>query len=142
MSRLAPLGPTGQSQPNSLPPGLTVPTQHLSKPDSAGDTRTDLGICADDDDPGGIRAALTELWQELISEFRPGSSAVALGPDVDFFAAGGNSILAVMMLSRVYEEIGVDVSFPALLEASTIRALSRHIIELVLADPVPTCHTG
>jgi len=133
-SRQPSLEPNGQSKPDSLPPSSSVSAQRSSKPDSGGDTCSDLGICADDDDPGGIRATLAELWQELFSEFHPENSLVALGPDVGFFAAGGTSILAVMMLGRVYEEFGVDISFPALLEEPTIHALSRRIIELVLAE--------
>lgn len=92
------------------------------------------------DDPGGVRATLTELWQELVDEFQPG---VVLGPDVDFFAAGGASIVAVMMLGRVYETFGVDISFVTFQEDPTIRGLGRRIIESALADaePFPTEQT-
>ncbi len=88
-----------------------------------------------DDDPGGVQAALTELWRELLGEYQPGSE-VALGPDTDFFA-GAASIVAVMMLGRVYEQFGVDVSFVAFQEDPTIRGLSRCIIDSVLAEPEP-----
>jgi aryl carrier-like protein len=103
-------------------------------PNRAGDTSRDVGVFTDDEDPGGVRATLTELWQKLFAEFGPGNSLVALGPDTDLFAAGGSSIIAVMMLSGVYEEFGVNVSFGALMEKPTIRALSQHVIRLMLDE--------
>jgi aryl carrier-like protein len=88
-------------------------------------------------DPGGVRASLTAMWEELISEFRPGLGTTALGPDEDLLAAGGTSILAVMMLGRIYDEMGVDVSFGDLLERPTIRGLSQRVVHLALAGPAP-----
>jgi aryl carrier-like protein len=101
------------------------------------DPRADanLGTCADDDDPAGVHATLMELWRRLFREFHPEHGPAALGPDVDFFAAGGDSILAVMMLSGIYEEFGVNLSFHAMLEEPTIRGLGRRVIACVLADP-------
>lgn len=127
------VGPYGQSSRDS-----TATAQFSPKPDGAAETFGDLGLQTADDDPGGIRAALVELWQELFSEFCQGNSLVALGPDTDFFAAGGSSIIAAMMLSGVYERFGVNVPFGALMEKPTIRALSHHIIRLILDEQDPT----
>jgi aryl carrier-like protein len=92
---------------------------------------------ADDGDLAGVFAVLQELWGEVLGRFRPQVGTPTLGPDVDFFAAGGTSILAIMMLGRVYDELGVDVSFRALMERPTIRGIGLHIVDSVLAEPIP-----
>jgi aryl carrier-like protein len=99
---------------------------------------SELGVQETEGDPGGIRAILTNIWQELITEFHPAAAAADIGPEVDFFLTGGTSVVAVMMLGRIYEETGVDISFQAFMEEPTIRGLSRRIIDAVLAEPVPT----
>ena len=126
--------PKGQPSQDSMSAGQCSP-----KPNGTGNAWGDLGVCAGDEDPGGIRATITELWQKLFSEFCPGNSLVALEPDTDFFAAGGSSIIAVMMLSGVYEEFGVNVSFGALMEEPTIRALSQRVIQLMRDEGDRTC---
>ncbi len=49
------------------------------------------------------------------------------GIDVDFFTAGGNSLLGARLLSRIGEETGVRLRLSDLFEAPTIRALARSI---------------
>jgi acyl carrier protein len=111
--------------------------QFSSTPNGAAESVGDLEARAADDDPGGIRATLTELWQDLFGEFCQGGRSVVLGLDTDFFAAGGSSIIAVMMLSGVYEQFGVNVPLGVLMEKPTIRALSDHIISLALEGQDP-----
>jgi amino acid adenylation domain-containing protein len=65
---------------------------------------------------------LAELWSELLQVPR-------IGPDSDFFALGGNSLLALRLLNRVRAEFGSDLRFGQIFEAPTVRALAARIRE-------------
>ncbi|MEU8383702.1 amino acid adenylation domain-containing protein [Streptosporangium sp. NPDC048865] len=63
---------------------------------------------------------LTELWEEILQA--PGA-----GPDGDFFALGGNSLLALRLINRIRAEVGGDPQFGLIFEAPTARALAIRI---------------
>jgi len=48
----------------------------------------------------------------------------------DFFAIGGNSLLAIRMITRVREAFGVTPTMRSVFEAATLRAFSTHIESL------------
>lgn len=52
-------------------------------------------------------------------------------PDDDFFNLGGNSLLAVTMLERIEERLGVQVPFEALFIEGTYGALRDSVREAV-----------
>ncbi len=66
---------------------------------------------------GGLLTGLCRLWADLLGV------AVA-GPDSDFFALGGNSLLALRLVRRAQAEFGLDLQFGQIFEAATPRALA------------------
>ncbi|MFE1173267.1 amino acid adenylation domain-containing protein [Streptomyces sp. NPDC058773] len=71
---------------------------------------------ADQGDPDGASgtvAALGALWGELLG--RSG-----LGPDDNFFTVGGHSLLAVALVTRVEEELGVVLGLEDVLTYATL----------------------
>ena len=67
-----------------------------------------------------VEATLTRMWRSAL-----GQSHVS--PDDDFFAIGGNSLLAVQMVSRIRREFGATLSGRVLIENPTVRGLARAI---------------
>ena len=65
-------------------------------------------------------ARLRALWLETLNRRD-------VGPEVHFFDAGGNSLLAVRLFARIEEEFGVRLRISKLFEGPTIRALARAI---------------
>lgn len=65
---------------------------------------------------------LAAIWQETLGIDR-------VGTDDSFLDLGGNSLLAIQIVTRVREEMHVDLSLPSLFEEQTIAAMSRRIAE-------------
>jgi acyl-coenzyme A synthetase/AMP-(fatty) acid ligase/aryl carrier-like protein len=61
--------------------------------------------------------AIAGIWQELLEHDR-------FGADETFLAAGGDSLLAMRVLTRMRNELGVDVALPEFLRAPTVAALA------------------
>ena len=74
----------------------------------------------------GIEQAIAGIWQELLGHDR-------FGADETFLEAGGDSLLAMRVLTRVRQQLGVDIALPDFLRASTVAALAI-IIERQRAD--------
>jgi acyl carrier protein len=87
-------------------------------------------------DPGGVRMAqsagfapprtpvertLASIWRELLQLERPGIHD-------NFFELGGHSLLATRVMSRVREELDVDLPVRQLFESPTIEALAIAIV--------------
>jgi amino acid adenylation domain-containing protein len=66
--------------------------------------------------------ALAALWAEALGVPR-------VGPDDDFFALGGHSIIAVRLLGRIRETLGLDVPQRLLFEAPTVAALAARLAQ-------------
>lgn len=67
----------------------------------------------------GPAAEVAGLFAELLG--RP------VGPDDDFFTAGGNSLLAVRLVARIQKRFGVRLPVAALVEGPTPAALARRL---------------
>jgi amino acid adenylation domain-containing protein len=102
-----PLSPNGKLDRKALP-----------APD-----RTALITLAYEAPAGEIEIALARLWQDLLKLER-------VGRHDDFFRIGGNSILAIQMLSRVNRKFGSTLPAHAAFEHKTVAALA-----LALAVP-------
>ncbi|MEI6050238.1 MAG: amino acid adenylation domain-containing protein, partial [Bacteroidota bacterium] len=63
---------------------------------------------------------ITEIWKSLT-----GRDEIA--PDEDFFEMGGHSLLALQILTRLKEELGVKLSLKEFLENPTINKLNSHL---------------
>lgn len=72
----------------------------------------------------GTAAVVAAVWCELF-----GVSQV--GPDDDFYALGGHSMLAVRMASRLRAELGLRVPVRTILENPTVDGLTRLLDEAV-----------
>ncbi len=79
---------------------------------------------------------MTALWRELLGLSR-------VGIQESFFSLGGHSLLATRLLSRVRDTFGVEITFPALFSAPTIKAMAA-ILEGVLLreETVPASAAG
>jgi amino acid adenylation domain-containing protein len=65
-------------------------------------------------------ADLVGLWSELLG-------ATGLGPDSNFFTNGGHSLLAAILVTRIAERTGREVSLPELFAAPTPAELAREL---------------
>jgi amino acid adenylation domain-containing protein len=116
-----PLSPNGKIDRRALPlPGAASAASAPLPPASA--AAEDLPSPA----PVAAAAEVERLWRELL----PWST---LSPDDDFFAHGGNSLLATRLLSRVREACGVDLSLREFFAVPTLAgaaaALERAMLD-------------
>ena len=68
----------------------------------------------------GVEQAIAGIWRELLGHDR-------FGPDEVFLAAGGDSLLAMRVLTRVRQLLGVDVALADFLRAPTVAALAEAV---------------
>ena len=99
-----------------------LPLHELSLPgaDDASATAEPLTPAKEQSDmtaPGPIQQSMLAIWRETF-----GVDALPL--DADFFALGGHSLLAMEMLSRIEEDMGVQLEFSVLAEAPTPAGLA------------------
>ena len=67
-----------------------------------------------------VEQAIAGIWQELLGHDR-------FGADGAFLEAGGDSLLAMRVLTRVREQLGVDVGLPDFLRAPTVAGLAETV---------------
>lgn len=67
-----------------------------------------------------VEQTVAGIWRELLGHDR-------FGADEGFLAAGGDSLLAMRVLTRVRQQLGVDVALPDFLRAPTVAALARAV---------------
>lgn len=77
-------------------------------------------VARDRADDGPVTLRLAELMAVLLR-------AAAVGPDSNFFALGGTSLLALRLANLVHEEFGADVPLGQIFAAATPRALAAAI---------------
>lgn len=71
-------------------------------------------------DRPAIEQAIAGIWRELLGHEQ-------FDGDASFLAAGGDSLLAMRVLTRVRQQLGVDVALPDFLRAPTVAALAAAI---------------
>ncbi len=67
-----------------------------------------------------VEVQLVDIWQEVFQQDH-------VGVNDDFFDMGGDSLLATMVISRVSQELQVDLQMNSFFEAPTIRELAECI---------------
>jgi 3-oxoacyl-(acyl-carrier-protein) synthase/SAM-dependent methyltransferase/acyl carrier protein len=85
-------------------------------------TRELDGTARPDPSPVGesVQERLALMWADVLG-------IAAIGPDDDFFALGGDSLVALNLLARVEREFGVDHPIAAMFERSTLRGMSDDV---------------
>lgn len=68
----------------------------------------------------GLVAQLGALWADLLD-------LPAVGPDEDFFALGGNSLLALRLVHRARDELRVGLEFGQVFQTPTVRAMAASV---------------
>jgi thioesterase domain-containing protein/acyl carrier protein len=71
---------------------------------------------------------LVDMWKELLKKDD-------VGIKDDFFALGGHSLLAVMLVTRIKNELGVELRLTRVLERPTIEALAECLEQESHAPP-------
>ena len=68
---------------------------------------------------GEVEEALAEIWSELLGVER-------VGRNDNFFALGGHSILAVQVVARLRQRLGLEIGLQALFAAKTLAMLAAN----------------
>jgi acyl transferase domain-containing protein/thioesterase domain-containing protein/acyl carrier protein len=79
----------------------------------------------------GIEGTLAAWWQDLLGVER-------VGPDDDFFALGGHSLIGVRLFAKIKKAYQVDLELAVLFEARTVRQLAdliRNAVQLPGGEP-------
>jgi len=87
------------------------------------------GLPADDihvPPSGPVEEAVAEIWAELLG--------VQAGAHDNFFHIGGNSILAIRLVSRIQQEYGIDFAVRTVFESPTVAQLAAAVEECVAAE--------
>jgi amino acid adenylation domain-containing protein len=66
-----------------------------------------------------LEAQLAEVWAELLDH--------EVGPDENFFEAGGHSLLAIRLIARMRTQMGVKLTLKTLMQAPTIAEFAAKI---------------
>ena len=72
-----------------------------------------------------VERLVAQLWGDVLKVER-------VGVDQPFLELGGDSMLATLLVSRIRQEVGVEVSVRSLLEAPTVAEQARVIVDLLL----------
>ncbi|MGV9319654.1 amino acid adenylation domain-containing protein [Streptomyces sp. NPDC003660] len=75
---------------------------------------------------GPVEEAVAGIWAELLG--------VRAGAHDNFFHIGGNSILAIRLISRIQQEYGIDFAVRTVFEGPTVAQLAAVVEERVAAE--------
>jgi amino acid adenylation domain-containing protein len=81
--------------------------------------------------PSQVQRTLRDIWELLLP-------VEVVGPDDDFMALGGDSLLAAQMLVMVEQRVGVTVPMGELVNARTLRDLSDVVVRIQQGAPTTT----
>ncbi len=99
-----------------LTPNGKIDRRALPEPSAAGST----GAALDAEPETELEKLVASIWAEVLGRNR-------IGANEDFFHAGGHSLLAVRVISRVRLACGIDLALRSLFEAPTLRGFARTI---------------
>lgn len=75
-----------------------------------------------EDTTGGLEASIARIWSDVLG-------VADVGPDSDFFALGGNSLVAVQLIGQVRKAVGVRLPMRSLFDGPTVREMADQIAE-------------
>ncbi|WP_438943382.1 type I polyketide synthase [Paenibacillus roseus] len=70
----------------------------------------------------GIKEEVTAIWEDLFG-IQP------IAPDDDFFGLGGNSMLAIQLMTRVRNQYDIELQLENMFDDPTVNGLSKQIAE-------------
>jgi acyl carrier protein len=82
---------------------------------------------APDGSSSDVEAALLSIVRELLKNDQ-------IGPQEDFFLAGGHSLLGTQLVIRARRAFGVKIALRDLFEAGTVARLAVRIEELIVEE--------
>ncbi|MER6303220.1 amino acid adenylation domain-containing protein [Kitasatospora sp. NPDC001539] len=106
--------PGGAAAPGAPPPDAPPPGG-AAAPEAAPPGAAPPGAPAATGEPNPVEAAVGHLWAELLG-------ARLIGPEDDFFALGGTSLLAMELLARARLMFGLDVTHVRTLTRALLRS--------------------
>ncbi|MEV0222612.1 amino acid adenylation domain-containing protein [Streptomyces sp. NPDC050704] len=77
---------------------------------------------------------LARVWEEVLK-------APAVDPDSDYFAIGGNSIMGLQVVARLWRDLGIRIRLPDLYTHPTVRGLAG-LLHRALLDASGTAREG
>ncbi|MFI7282045.1 SDR family NAD(P)-dependent oxidoreductase [Micromonospora chersina] len=99
------------------------------------EAETDAPAAAATGAGGGSAAPSTELEKTIAQVWRDGLGVTEVGVDDDFFALGGNSLVAVQLIAAMRKATGVRLPMRSLFETPTVAGLAARIEELRADQP-------
>ncbi|MFR9777628.1 SDR family NAD(P)-dependent oxidoreductase [Micromonospora sp. MS34] len=99
------------------------------------ETETEPTVSAPAATGGGSAAPATELEKVIAQVWRDGLGVADVGVDDDFFALGGNSLVAVQLIAAMRKATGVRLPMRSLFETPTVAGLAARIEELRADQP-------
>jgi amino acid adenylation domain-containing protein len=78
-----------------------------------------------------VEMQLLRLWRELLEQ-------PSIGPEDDFFALGGDSLLAMRLLARMEEEFDIQVPLATLFQNPVLKQTADALLELLAEGPART----
>src|SRR5205814_945329 len=105
-----------------LTPNGKVDRAALPAPDSANTLGEDV-----------FHAPQTEIEQVIAGILAPLLGVERVDVQANFFALGGHSLLGIQLISRVRENLGVELSLRTVFEAPSVAELSAEIERLLCA---------
>ncbi|MFD8497759.1 condensation domain-containing protein [Amycolatopsis sp. NPDC059657] len=111
-------------------PGITAqPLSSTSTPVAAAGAVSNTVVAARDQFDSDIERRLATVWSELLG-------VPVTSPDADFFALGGQSLLAMRVISKVREDLGVPLPIEDVFQASRLADCAKRIAELADTEPL------
>jgi thioesterase domain-containing protein/acyl carrier protein len=107
-----------------LTPNGKIDRNRLPEPDHDAESRRDE-----------VAVPMSPMEATVAAAFCDVLGLTEVGVDDDFFELGGQSILALRLISQLGDEFGVELPLQVLFDASTVGALSRRLDTLVSTTP-------
>ena len=79
--------------------------------------------------PACAEDAIAEVWREVLG-------VPVIGPDDDFLALGGDSLIAVRIAARLRQRLGCEIGPSALFRGGTVAGLARLVAHTAPVEAV------